>query len=160
MKSKQNHAPFLRKVHPKALALASGLAIAATGSSAPNASANTQREAPQQALARVITQLEEGKAAQVTTAPVKLAGSIGVAVGRPIIFKDGDQSYFAYTQGTQPNFSTSPEETASTMAIVDVQLPSDAGTKIPVTEAHLNAKHVLTEDGDHAPVGYALGGGN
>lgn len=170
MRSKQNQESS-HAIPRKALAVVSAFAMAASGVGTSEAIASTRQPQksttsaemtpgsnhPLDVLTTVITKLEKGKSVEVTTKPIELAGSIdGTVEGHPIVFKVGDQTYFAFRQGSKPNFNTSPEETASTMRIMDAQFPSD-DTKISVTEAHLNEKRVLLENRDHTAVGYAIG---
>jgi hypothetical protein len=171
MKShKHSRPPLTPIVPPRAVALAAGVTLALLGG-APDAQAQAQQngqpaavnhevvEPPVDALTHVIEKLKEGKSVDVTTEPIMLSGaSSGIAKGRPIEFKDGDQTYLAYTQLTKPGFDTSARQTAESMAIIDLQLPSDAGSGPSVTQAHLNAHHVLVDASTHTPVGFAVGG--
>ncbi len=171
MKSNRHNRSLTPIVPPKAVALVAGAALALAGG-APAAAARPESrgravvsthesETPVTALTKVIKDLEKGGSVAVTARKIALAGaSTGIAKGRPIEFADGDQSYLAYTQGSQPNFKISPRATAESMAIVDLQLPGDVGIGPPLAQAHLNAHHVLVDTVTHTPVGFATGGGD
>ena len=170
MKShKHSRPPLTPIVPPRAVALAAGLALALLSDGTATAQAQTQHDravvatqegakTPVDALTHVIEELKEGKSVDVTTDPLMLSGPIGVGKGRPIEFKNGDQTYFAFMQGAEPSFYTSARVTAEHMAIIDLQVPSDSGSGPSVTQAHLNAHHVLVDASTHTPVGFAVGG--
>jgi hypothetical protein len=157
------------RVSSRGLALIAGLAIATFGSGTPVASAavphrgkqavatkkGAEPETPLAALTKVIEKLDRHGSVNVTAKTIKLAGATGISEGRPIEFQANGQDYFAYTEGSRPDFKIPASETAASMQILDVQLPSDSDTKLPVDVAHLNADHVLvTQGAHHVPVGF------
>lgn len=168
MKSNQNRAR-IPSVPATLTALASGLTLAFLTSGPATADAQPQRgsrptrpveqKAPLTALTGVIKRLEEGGSVTVPAKSIELADAIGTAKGRPIEFTDGDQTYFAYRQGSKPDFHASPQAVAASMAIMDAQFPSDSN-KLPSVTAHLNSNHELVAGSKHTPVGFAVGGGD
>jgi hypothetical protein len=166
-------------VSPKAVALASMLAIAIGGVGAAEAGASTTggfgapeagagnpggievpqptfREAkhrgktPLRVLTGIVAGLEKGKQARVTAEDVKIPGPIGTAEGQPIVFTVNGLTYFAYRQESQPDFHLTPGETASSMAITE-------GRNVPTEGAHLDKIGELVDASEHT-VGYSIGG--
>jgi hypothetical protein len=155
-----NKAPKYKSL--RAVAAVSAFALAATGIGAAEASATpnqSQRSAisaegiPLVSLARVISSLDKGGAAQVSAEPIDIPGPIGDAQGEPIVFKAGGHNYLAYTQEHEPNFSNAPLEVARTMNIVE-EPASDVD--MPLTEAHLDKTGILVNE-DEAAVGFSTG---
>lgn len=106
---------------------------------------------PLSALTNIITNLDNGVSTQVTASAVTIPGPISNATGRPIVFSVSGQTYYAYTQEQEPNFSTTAAQTASTMAIVN-------GTKgVSVTPAYLDKGGILV-DPNQVAVGFSTGG--
>jgi len=83
-----------------------------------------------------------------------IPGPISDATGQPIVFTANGQTYFAYTQEQQPNFNTTPAQTASTMAIV-AEPAADSG--VALSQAHLDKTGILVDE-DELAVGYSSGG--
>jgi hypothetical protein len=170
MKShKHSRPPLTPIVPPRAVALAAGLTVALLSGGPATAQAQNQHnrsvvatqeavKTPVDALTHVIEELKKGKSVDVTTDSLMLSGPIGVGKGRPIEFTNGDQTYFAFTQGAKPSFDISARQTAEDMAIMDLQVPGDSGSGPSVTQAHLNAHHVLVDASTHTPVGFTVGG--
>jgi hypothetical protein len=106
-------------------------------------------------LTKDIAILDKGGTVDVTTAEVKIPGPIDSASGNPIIFENGKGGtyYAAYRQEHKPNFHLTPEETASTMAIINL----GSSYETPLTEAHLDKAGTLVNE-DEIPVGYSIGG--
>lgn len=109
-------------------------------------------ETPLHALTTIIADLENGISAQVTANSVDVPGPISTAQARPIVFTVNGQVYFAYTQGTPPNFNTSPSQTASSMAIVSATVSG-----APLISAYLDKTNGLTDPNYHSD-GYSTGG--
>jgi hypothetical protein len=180
IKPKHNHAASI-KVPPRAVALASGMAILFTANGVPTASAAPVRSnraamsavnsAEQEAqevttLTTVLTDLQEGKKAKVTAKPIEVAGAVnGVATGRPLVFNVGKETFFAYTQDYKPDFKdATPAAIAGTMTILPAQFPGDH--EMPLADAHVNksGELVLMDNRNHhhgpIPVGVVTGGDN
>jgi hypothetical protein len=113
-------------------------------------------DTPQKALEHVLTGLKDHKSAEVTAENVPVTGATGNAEAKPLVFHEGGQTYFAYTQGYPPNFRLSAAELAGKMLIIDVQFPT-ANEELPLTTARLYGG-VLEDSHTHTPVGYAIGG--
>jgi hypothetical protein len=128
----------------------------APGTSVANNTPPTPSETPLSALTAVITYLEEGQSADITASSVVIPGPIGDATGQPIVFIANNQTYFAYTQEQEPNFNTTPAQTAATMAIV-VEPAADSG--VTLSQAHLDKTGLLVDENELA-VGYSTGGDN
>jgi hypothetical protein len=108
-------------------------------------------QTPLSTLTTIITNLDKGVSTQVTASPVTIPGPISNATGQPIVFTLSGQTYYAYRQEQEPDFSTTPAQTASTMVIVD-------GTKgVSVTPAYLDKGGILV-DSNQVAVGFSTGG--
>jgi cytoskeletal protein RodZ len=117
---------------------------------------NAPTETPLSVLIALITKLKNGEAGVYITAnAVTIPGPINDATARPIVFTANGQKYFAYRQGSAPNFNTSPTETANTMAIV-------SATGSPSLEdGRLNKVGNLVDQSSMGYlVGYSEGGDN
>lgn len=138
------------------------LALAAGGVRANSADAGTRPAHNQptetsefNALTQVITGLEQGKQADVVANNINVPGSISDAIGRPLVFRVGNQTYYAYTQGHEPNFDQKRAgDVANGMAIVE---KPKTDSQISLGTAHLNKDGVLV-DQNMLAVGYSIGG--
>lgn len=111
-------------------------------------------QTPLSALTTVIDNLESGQSADITLNAVLIPGPITDATGQPIVFTANGQTYFAYTQEQEPNFNTTPSQTASTMAIV----PEPAtDNDLVLSLANLDKSGILVDENGLA-VGYSSGG--
>ena len=106
---------------------------------------------PLSALTTIITDLQNGESTQVAASVISIPGPIGNALGQPIVFSLYGQTYFAYRQDQFPNFNTSPEQTANSMAIVD------ATQNVNLVSAYLDKSGLLV-DPDQQAVGFSSGG--
>jgi len=105
----------------------------------------------QQALDKVIKDLDAGDSAEVTAKPTSLPGPIGESVGQPIIFKVGKNNYEAFSQGSPTYFGQAPSQTEANFVI-------DKGPKsIPTTAAVLDNGTLVEKDARHLAVGYSSG---
>jgi hypothetical protein len=136
----------------------SGAPSSASGSPAPSASpapapAPSTSSTPMSVLTSLIADLDKGAQVNVTSASVTVAGPISDAHARPIVFTANGQKYYAYRQGSAPDFSTTPAQTANTMAIIS------ASGNSPVVSAHLDkAGNLVDPDISGYMVGYSMGG--
>lgn len=172
MKLQRNQAPSLR-TPSKLVAIASGLAIAATGSGVPKANASTH-EAPKpaisaknttpgyiiaqrKALTGIFANLEKGKSAKVTAQPIVVPHLPGnnYNLAQPLEFSEGGDNYVAYMLGHKPNFRMAPAQVVKHMLIEGIEGP---GNGPALVEAHLDKDHVLI-DNDGTPVGFTVGPG-
>jgi hypothetical protein len=112
----------------------------------------TQTQTPLSVLTAIISSLETGGSVEVAAVNTEIPGPISDATGRPIVFTVGEQTYFAYSQEQGPNFTTTPADTASSMAIVPTN-----DSSISLTTAHLEKGSVLVDQNEVA-VGYSTGG--
>jgi hypothetical protein len=109
---------------------------------------------PLSTLISLITNLDKGSQANITASAVTVPGPVNDATARPLVFTLSGQVYFAYRQGTAPDFSTSADETANTMAIVKV-----SGSIPSLVQAHLNKAGTLVDPNSMGNlVGYSQGG--
>ena len=116
-----------------------------------------KQETPLQALTNVVAGLEKGGQAEITANAISIPGPISEAQGQPLVFQDGNNAYFAFTQDNAANFDQKrPPDVASDMAIVK-EPSSDAN--ISTESAHLNKTGQLV-DANGTAVGYSTGGDN
>ncbi|HWT55711.1 MAG TPA: hypothetical protein VN031_01615 [Candidatus Microsaccharimonas sp.] len=126
-----------------------------TSNSTSTAPASTPPAAPTplSVLTALITSLQNGTAeAQVTASAVAVAGPISTAQARPIVFTANGQTYFAYTQGTAPDFNQSASAVAASMAIT-----TGSTSGVSLVSAGLDKAGKLTSI-DYQYVGYSTGG--
>lgn len=126
-----------------------------TSNSTSTAPASTPPAAPTplSVLTALITSLQNGTAeAQVTASAVAVAGPISTAQARPIVFTANGQTYFAYTQGTAPDFNQSASAVAASMAIT-----TGSTSGVLLVSAGLDKAGKLTSI-DYQYVGYSTGG--
>jgi hypothetical protein len=126
-------------------------APAPTTQSAPAPAASPSPQTPYQALSDLVTNVYNGVEANVTSVSVTVAGPITNAQARPIVFAVNGKTYLAYRQGQAPNFTTTPSQTASSMAIIE------ANKSYSVVSAHLD-KSANFVDIDFKLVGFSTGG--
>ena len=109
---------------------------------------------PLSALTTIITNLKNNTAgaAQVTATNVNVAGPIGTATAQPIVFSVNGTVYFAYTQGTKPNFNQTAAQTANSMAITTGNING-----VSLSQAHLDKSNNLVDENITA-VGFSTGG--
>jgi Tfp pilus assembly protein PilE len=122
-----------------------------SSTSSASASPAAPAATPLSTLTGIISSLDSGGSANVTANSVTVPGPISNATARPIVFTLNGQTYYAYTQGSEPNFNTSASQTASTMAIVT----TSAGASL--TTGHLDKTGILVDQNEMA-VGYSTGG--
>jgi hypothetical protein len=159
----------------RTLALASALLLAVSASVAPEAGASTHPtqsrsvsagkerkpgKTPQNILAGIIANLEEGGSATVTAEPLELADNNGTVVkGKPFVFWDGKEGYLAFEERHGPDFGTTPAATAKTLQVISLQTPGSTG--LALESVHLDSRGVLVENGhrdgngSQGPVGFA-----
>jgi len=134
-------------------------------SSSPSRSPAIQQKVPksrepdqaQNALDRVVTNLENGGHVEVSANNIYLPGVIGTAIGRPLVLSADGQNYFAYAQGQPPNFNQKqPADVISNMAIVNEPASNLSN---PLEEAHLNKKGILV-NANQTAVGFAVNSAN
>jgi hypothetical protein len=106
-------------------------------------------------LTSIINDLDNGsQGAQITTTNVTIPGPISNAIGRPIVFSVNGKQYFAYTQGSAPNFGQSASATAGTMAIISATV-----NVTNFSQTHLNKSNILVDENSIGlNVGYSSGG--
>jgi hypothetical protein len=152
---KKIHLPIIKTLAALTLSATAATGLFASTEASASTTHHSQESAVLKTLTKDIAKLDKGAAVDVTSAEVKLPGPINSASGSPIIFENGKGGtyYAAYTQEHEPNFHLSPEQTASTMAIVDLG-PSYS---TPLTEAHLDKSGTLVNENE-VPVGYSTGG--
>jgi hypothetical protein len=122
-----------------------------TTSSSPTPQPTAQT--PLSALTAIITGLDNGTGfANVTSTSVTVPGPISNAQARPIVFTVNGQTYFAYTQGQEPNFNTTPAQTANSMAVVSATVSNPS-----LTQGHIDKTNLLVDENEEA-VGYSTGG--
>jgi cytoskeletal protein RodZ len=109
-------------------------------------------QTPLSVLTAIIADLEKGISANVTLNSVTVPGPIGNATARPLVFTFDGQQYFAYTQGTAPNFSLTAAQTANTMAIVKATVNNP-----PLITAYIDKSNNLTDPNFHLD-GFSTGG--
>lgn len=131
---------------------------ASTGSSPASSSTPAATPAPTQTplsvLTTLITNLDNGAQVSITTSAVTVPGPISNAQARPIVFTANGKVYFAYRQGSAPNFTTSASQTASSMAIVAATVSNP-----PLEQAHLDkAANLVDPNISNNLVGYSQGG--
>ena len=125
-----------------------------TSSSTTTTTAPTPTVTPLSALTTIITNLNNNtaQAAQVTSTSVDVAGPIGTAHARPIVFSVNGTVYFAYTQGTKPKFSQTAAQTAGSMAITTGSLSG-----LSLLQAHIDKSGNLVDE-NFVAVGFSTGG--
>lgn len=129
-----------------------------TPSTSPVSNPPVSNPAPQPTPLSVLTSLiaatDQGATMVITSNVITVPGPVTNAQARPIVFSLNGQLYFAYRQGIAPDFSTTPDQTASTMAIVKV-----AGFNPTTEQGHLNKAGVLVDENSMGTlVGYSQGG--
>lgn len=159
-----NKHPNKNKLSARNIMAAGAMALTSIGGVAaiiPSAGASEKTAYAQELtqLTKVITNLDNGGAATITSNRVELSGPTGEAEGQPIVFKvkeenGKNQTYFAFTQDGLPNFDQKePIDTAANMAIVK----KPTREHIELTKAHLNKAGELVGPKDEA-VGFSVGG--
>jgi hypothetical protein len=118
---------------------------------APAPTTSPSAQTPYQALTDLIAKVDNGTEAYVTSVNVTVAGPISNAQARPIVFAVNGKTYLAYRQGQAPNFTTTPSQTASSMAI------TEATKSYSTVTAHLD-KSANFVDIDFKLVGFSTGG--
>lgn len=103
-----------------AAVIASGLLTTTSPSSSPSKFSPkiSPPITPLSALTTLITNVNDGQEAKVTSEPVALPSPGTHAHGRPLVFEANGQTYFAYTETTKPDFNTTPQQTAASMIII------------------------------------------
>ena len=166
MSSRHNRAPSL--LSSTMIGIVSSLALIGVGYRASNASASTREsrgqaitakklpsDTPLKALTGIITRLKDRKSAEVTANYIQVIGESGEAAEvEPLVFNEGGQTYFAFTQEYIPNFRLSAARLAGRMVILTAQYPSDS-TEMPLVKAHLVGGVLEAENKNHTPVGYS-----
>jgi hypothetical protein len=157
------------KLRAVAAMSASALALAGSGISIGEASAAVRpqakvavraekakkHETPFSVLTGIVASLDKGGQAKVAAKEIKIPGPINEAKGKPIVFKADGQTYFAYTQETEPNFNQKrPADVEGDMAIVKEPTVDD---HMPLEYAHLDKIGELVNE-DDALVGFSTGG--
>ena len=141
-------------------ALASAAIVGSIGGEAsaarrPQHNSAVKAETPFKVLTGIVADLEKGGQVKVPDHNIHIPGPIETSVGRPVVFKDGRQTYFAYTQGQKPNFDQKrPADVAGEMAIIK---EPTTDKHIPLEEAHLNKLGELINENEMG-VGYSKGG--
>jgi len=103
---------------------------------------------PLSTLTSIVTDLKNGKLADVTASEIDVPAAVsGTVKARPIVFSVNGTTYLAYTRVNPPNFNTSAETTANSMAIVQ------ASGSASLVKAHLDKGNNLV-DPDLKLVGY------
>ena len=85
--------------------------------------------------------------------PVEVPGPIDNAMARPIAFKSGGQSYFAYRQGKEPDFN---EKTATDVAAEFAIVKESRADEGMATEPAVLNKHGELVDQYQQAVGYSV----
>jgi len=118
------------------------------GSSPSSSSAAAPAPTPLSTLTALITSVKNGAQANVTASDVDVPAAVsGTVKARPIVFIFNDATYMAYTRVNPPNFTTSADATANSMAIVV------ASGSAPLVQAHLDKASNLV-DPNFQLVGY------
>jgi hypothetical protein len=140
----------------RTLAATSAMAIAAaSGIGVGEASASQRKETPRRALTNLVQNLDRGGQVQVAANDIKLAGTVGTAEGKPIVFNSGGRTYLAFTQEQMPDFNQKrAADVVGDMTIVK-EPSSDIG--MPLQDAHLDKTGILVDENEMA-VGYSIGG--
>ena len=126
-----------------------------TKSNLPNATAATNLPTAAQqlnGLTTLVASLQKGGQANVTAAAVTVPGPITNASARPLVFTVNGVIYFAYTQGSAPNFNHTSAAVAKTFAIVPATVKSPK-----LIGAHLDKLNNLV-DANFKLAGYSTGG--
>jgi hypothetical protein len=108
---------------------------------------------PLSALTSIISGLQNGTVqATVPAGNVTVPGPISDAQARPIVFTVNGQRYFAYTQGSKPDFSLSASQLANSMALVPTS------TNPSLVWAYIDKAGFLTAYDLSGYVGFSTGG--
>lgn len=111
-------------------------------------------QTPLSVLTTLITNLDNGAQVNITASAVSVPGPISTAQARPIVFTANGQVYFAYHQGSAANFTTTPSQTANSMAIVNATVNNPS-----LVQAHLDKSSNLVDPNISSYlVGYSTGG--
>jgi hypothetical protein len=111
-------------------------------------------QTPLSVLTTLITNLDSGAQVNVTAAAVNVPGPISTAQARPIVFTANGQVYFAYHQGSPANYTATPSQSASSMAIVNATVSNPS-----LVQAHLDKSANLVDPNISGYlVGYSTGG--
>ncbi len=109
-------------------------------------------EPPFYNLVKQIYTLEAGGMVKVTNKPVNLPGAIETAKGNPIVFKDGKNTYWAYSQSEGLDYNQKVPATVAEQMVI-IKQPASAG-HVKTEFARLDKTGLLV-DPNSMEVGYA-----
>lgn len=121
-----------------------------SGSGSSSSTTTKPTVTPLSALTTLIAGLQSGNNINVTASSVTVAGPVGNASARPIVFTANGVSYFAYHQGSAADFTQSAATVAGTMAI------TQASGSPALAPAYLDKSADLV-DASSSVVGYSTG---
>ncbi len=122
-----------------------------TGSTTPTTNP-TPAATPTTALTALVTSLKSGQNGQVTSTSVTVSGPITDATARPLVFSVNGTVYFAYKQGSSPNFTQTVSQIVDSMAIVKGSISG-----ISLSNARVDKVGNLVDENSNT-VGFSTGG--
>jgi hypothetical protein len=123
-----------------------------SASPAPATTNTTPAANPTTALTALVTSIKSGQNGQVTATSVTVSGPITDARARPLVFSVNGTVYFAYTQGSAPNFNQTVSQIVDSMAIVKGSISG-----ISLSNARVDKAGNLVDE-NSSLVGFSTGG--
>ena len=119
---------------------------------APATTNTTPAATPTTALTALVTSIKSGQNGQVTATSVNVPGPITDATARPLVFSVNGAVYFAYKQGSSPNFTQTVSQIVDSMAIVKGSISG-----ISLSNARVDKVGNLVDE-NSSLVGFSTGG--